>query len=53
MEPEWQRPSQIMTWLQAPRQSLLEQDFALFKENNFDRELGGVSTLGSDWQNTH
>jgi len=53
MEPEWQRPSQIMTWLQAPRQSLLEQDFALFKENNFDRELGGVYLHWAQIGKTH
>jgi len=53
MEPEWQRPSQIMTWLQAPRQDLLEQDFTLFKQNNFDRELGGIYLHWAQIGKTH
>ena len=42
IEPEWMRPSQITTFLNAPRYDLHEHDFELFKENRFDRELGGV-----------
>src|SRR6056300_424677 len=42
MEPEWMRPSQITTFLNAPRYDLHEQDFELFKQNRYDRELGGV-----------
>ena len=41
-EPEWMRPSQITTFLNAPRHGLHEEDFNLFKENRYDRELGGV-----------
>ena len=42
VEPEWIRPSQITTFLNAPRHDLHEDDFELFKENRYDRELGGV-----------
>ena len=42
IEPEWMRPSQITTFLNAPRHELDEQDFELFKQNRYDRELGGV-----------
>ena len=41
-EPEWIRPSQITTFLNAPRYDLHEEDFELFKQNRYDRELGGV-----------
>jgi hypothetical protein len=41
-EPEWVRPSQITTFLNAPRYDLNEEDFELFKQNRYDRELGGV-----------
>jgi len=42
MSPEWQRPSQITTFLNAPRQDLQEQDYKLFLRNRYDRVLGGV-----------
>ena len=42
VDPEWIRPSQITTFLNAPRHDLHEQDYMLFKENRYDRELGGV-----------
>jgi len=42
VDPEWMRPSQITTFLNAPRYDLHEQDFDLFKQNRYDRELGGV-----------
>ena len=42
VEPEWVRPSQITTFLNAPRHNLHEEDFELFKQNRYDRELGGV-----------
>jgi hypothetical protein len=42
IEPEWVRPSQITTFLNAPRYDLHEEDFELFKKNRYDRELGGV-----------
>ena len=42
IEPEWVRPSQIMTFLNAPRHNLLAEDYELFKRNRYDRELGGV-----------
>jgi hypothetical protein len=41
-EPEWMRPSQITTFLNAPRYNLHDEDFELFKQNRYDRELGGV-----------
>ena len=42
IEPEWIRPSQITTFLNAPRYDLHENDYELFKQNRYDRELGGV-----------
>ena len=42
IKPEWIRPSQITTFLNAPRHDLHEEDFELFKQNRYDRELGGV-----------
>ena len=42
VDPEWMRPSQITTFLNAPRHDLHEEDFLLFKENRYDRQLGGV-----------
>ena len=42
VEPEWVRPSQITTFLNAPRYDLHEEDYELFKQNRYDRELGGV-----------
>ena len=42
IEPEWIRPSQITTFLNAPRYDLYENDYELFKQNRYDRELGGV-----------
>jgi len=41
-EPEWQRPSQITTFLNAPRQDLQHKDYELFLKTRYDRELGGV-----------
>jgi hypothetical protein len=41
-EPEWQRPSQITTFLNAPRQDLQQQDYDLFLKTRYDRVLGGV-----------
>ena len=42
LDPEWIRPAQISTFLNAPRYDLHEDDFELFKENRYKRELGGV-----------
>jgi hypothetical protein len=42
LEPEWQRPSQITTFLNAPRYDLQDSDYELFLKNRYDRELGGV-----------
>ncbi len=53
VEPEWQRPSQINTWLQAPRVDLHEEDYELFKVNNFDRQCGGVYLHWSQVGKTH
>ena len=41
-EPEWVRPSQITTFLHAPRHKLTNDDYELFKLNRYNRELGGV-----------
>ena len=40
--PEWQRPSQLMCWLQAPRFSLDLEDYELFGIDTINRNLGGV-----------
>jgi hypothetical protein len=42
VDPEWTRPSQITTFLNAPRHDLHPEDYDLFKENRYDREFGGV-----------
>ena len=41
-DPDWIRPSQITTFLHAPRKELEYEDYGLFKHNRYDRELGGV-----------
>jgi hypothetical protein len=41
-KPEWIRPSQITTFLNAPRFELTDEHRQLFASNNFDRVLGGV-----------
>ena len=40
--PEWQRPSQITTFLNAPRQDLKDEDYDLFLKTRYDRDFGGV-----------
>jgi hypothetical protein len=40
--PEWQRPSQLMCWLSAPRFILDEEDYELFGIETINRSLGGV-----------
>ena len=40
--PEWQRPSQLMCWLHAPRFLLDDQDYELFGIETINRPLGGV-----------
>jgi hypothetical protein len=40
--PEWQRPSQLMCWLSAPRFLLDEADYELFGVETINRSLGGV-----------
>jgi hypothetical protein len=40
--PEWQRPSQLMCWLNAPRFLLSNEDHQLFGINTINRPLGGV-----------
>ena len=40
--PEWQRPSQITTFLNAPRQDLKDEDYELFLKTRYDRKFGGV-----------
>ena len=42
IDPEWMRPSQITTFLNAPRYDLHEEDYELFKQNRYRREIGGV-----------
>ena len=41
-DPEWMRPAQITTFLNAPRYDLHDEDYQLFKQNRYDRQLGGV-----------
>jgi hypothetical protein len=40
--PEWQRPSQLMCWLGAPRFILDAEDYELFGIETINRSLGGV-----------
>ncbi len=40
--PEWQRPSQLMCWLNAPRFELTTEDYELFGIETINRSLGGV-----------
>ena len=40
--PEWQRPSQLMCWLSAPRFVLDAEDYELFGIDTINRTLGGV-----------
>jgi hypothetical protein len=40
--PEWQRPSQLMCWLHAPRFELTSEDYELFGIETINRSLGGV-----------
>ena len=40
--PEWQRPSQLMCWLNAPRFVLDAEDYELFGIDTINRSLGGV-----------
>jgi len=40
--PAWQRPSQLMCWLNAPRFVLETQDLELFGIDTINRPLGGV-----------
>lgn len=40
--PEWQRPSQLMCWLNAPRFALDENDYELFGIETINRPMGGV-----------
>lgn len=40
--PFWQRPSQLMCWLNAPRFVLDDRDYELFGIDSLNRELGGV-----------
>jgi len=40
--PEWQRPSQLMCWLNAPRFVLDSEDYELFGIETINRPLGGV-----------
>ena len=40
--PDWQRPSQIMCWLNAPRFVLDDEDYELFGIDTINRDCGGV-----------
>ena len=40
--PEWERPSQLMCWLNAPRFTLDAEDYELFGVDTINRNLGGV-----------
>lgn len=39
---EWSRPSQITTWLHAPRYELKDEHKELFLQNGYDRRFGQV-----------
>lgn len=41
-DPDWQRPSQITTWLCAPRHTLKDEHRQAFVTNGYDRVFGGV-----------
>jgi hypothetical protein len=53
VEPEWQRPSQITTFLNAPRYNLQDRDLDLFRKTRYDRELGGVYLHWAQIGKTH
>ncbi len=53
VEPEWQRPSQITTFLNAPRYDLQDADYDLFLKNRYDRQLGGVYLHWAQIGKTH
>lgn len=40
--PEWQRPSQLMCWLNSPRFDLEESDYDQFGIDTINRSMGGV-----------
>jgi hypothetical protein len=40
--PKWQRPSQLMCWMSAPRFELDENDYDLFGVETLNRSLGGL-----------
>ena len=40
--PQWQRLTQLMCWLNAPRFALTEEDYELFGIDTLSRNLGGV-----------
>lgn len=40
--PQWQRPSQLMCWLNSPRFVIEEADYELFGIETINRPLGGV-----------
>ena len=40
--PEWQRPSQLMCWLAAPRFELTAEDYEQFGIDTINRTMGGV-----------
>ena len=42
LDPHWVRPSQITTFVHAPRYELTDEHRQGFARNKFDRELGGV-----------
>lgn len=42
IDPKWQRPSQLMCWLNAPRFSLDSDDYEMFGVESINRPLGGV-----------
>jgi len=52
-EKEWLRPSQITTFLNAPRYNLHDQDYNLFLKNRYDRVLGGVYLHWAQIGKTH
>jgi len=53
VQPEWLRPSQITTFLNAPRYDLQDKDYKLFLENRYNREFGGVYLHWAQIGKTH
>lgn len=52
-QPQWTYPSQITTWLQAPRKLLEDDDYKLFQINGYERKFGGLYLHWAQVGKTH